>query len=42
MDQPEGFVIPGQEKKVYKLVKSLYDLKQDPHNSTKKLIKLCS
>jgi len=26
MDQPEGFVIPGEEKKVYKLVKSLYDL----------------
>jgi hypothetical protein len=28
MDQPEGFVLPGNEKKVYKLVKSLYGLKQ--------------
>ena len=42
MDQPEGFVILGEEKKVYKLVKSFYDLKQAPHNSTKILIKLCS
>ena len=30
MDQPEGFVIPGQENKVCKLVKSLYGLKQAP------------
>jgi hypothetical protein len=30
MDQPEGFVLPGNEKKVYKLVKSLYSLKQAP------------
>uniref|UniRef100_A0A2N9EEB8 CCHC-type domain-containing protein n=1 Tax=Fagus sylvatica TaxID=28930 RepID=A0A2N9EEB8_FAGSY len=30
MDQPEGFVLPGNEKKVYKLVKSLYGLKQAP------------
>ena len=28
MEQPEGFVAPGQEKKVCKLVKSLYGLKQ--------------
>ncbi|MGG6712843.1 UNVERIFIED_CONTAM: hypothetical protein ITH36_24790, partial [Salmonella enterica subsp. enterica serovar Weltevreden] len=28
MEQPEGFVLPGQEKKVCKLVKSLYGLKQ--------------
>jgi len=28
MEQPEGFCINGQEKKVSKLVKSLYDLKQ--------------
>ena len=30
MVQPEGFVVPGQERKVCKLVKSLYGLKQAP------------
>ncbi|RZB91995.1 Retrovirus-related Pol polyprotein from transposon TNT 1-94, partial [Glycine soja] len=30
MEQPEGFVIHGQEDKVYKLDKSLYGLKQAP------------
>ncbi|KAH9720235.1 hypothetical protein KPL70_006028 [Citrus sinensis] len=30
MKQPEGFVMPGQEHKVCKLVKSLYGLKQAP------------
>nr|GEV47759.1 zinc finger, CCHC-type [Tanacetum cinerariifolium] len=30
MKQPEGFIIPGNEHKVYKLVKSLYGLKQAP------------
>ena len=30
MEQPEGFSTPGQEKKVCKLVKSLYDVKQAP------------
>ena len=30
MNQPEGFVVPGQEHKVCKLLKSLYGLKQAP------------
>jgi hypothetical protein len=30
MTQPAGFVVKGQENKVYKLVKSLYGLKQAP------------
>ena len=30
MEQPKGFIVPGQEKKVCKLVKSLYGLKQAP------------
>lgn len=30
MEQPEGFVIPGKEKLVCKLKKSLYGLKQSP------------
>nr|GEW90621.1 60S ribosomal protein L23a [Tanacetum cinerariifolium] len=30
MNQPEGFIAPGQEGKVYRLVKSLYGLKQAP------------
>ena len=37
MEQPEGFVIPGQENKVCKLVKSLYGLKQDQNNGIKSL-----
>ena len=28
MEQPDGFIASGQEKKVCKLVKSLYGLKQ--------------
>ena len=30
MVHPEGFIVPGQEKKVCQLVKSLYGLKQAP------------
>lgn len=30
VDQPEGFVVEGQEEKVYKLKKALYGLKQAP------------
>ena len=30
MEQPDGFIVPGQEKKVYSLVKSFYRLKQAP------------
>ena len=30
MEQPEDFIAPRQEKKVCKLVKSLYGLKQEP------------
>ena len=30
MEKPEGFVLPGNEKKVCKLTKSLYGLKQAP------------
>ena len=30
MEQPEGFIVPGQENKVCRLIKSLYGLKQAP------------
>ncbi len=33
MDQPDGFVVEGQEGKVCKLLKSLYGLKQAPKQS---------
>ena len=34
MDQPDGFVVLGQEGKVCKLLKSLYGLKQAPFGRT--------
>ena len=30
MEQPDGFVVPGEENKVCILIKSLYGLKQAP------------
>jgi hypothetical protein len=36
MDQPEGFIMPGKEKFVCKLKKSLYGLKQSPRQWYKK------
>ena len=40
MRQPKGFVVPGQEHKICKLVKSLYGLKQAPKQWHKKLDKV--
>ncbi|KAL0433961.1 UNVERIFIED_CONTAM: Retrovirus-related Pol polyprotein from transposon TNT 1-94 [Sesamum latifolium] len=37
MEQPEGFVVPGQEKKVCRLVKSLYGLNKLLNNGMKNL-----
>ena len=42
MEQPEGFAIPGKEKFVCKLKKSLYGLKQSPRQWYKRLTPLCS
>jgi hypothetical protein len=36
MEQPDGFVVKGQESKVCKLLKSLYGLKQAPKQSHEK------
>jgi len=30
VQQPEGFLVEGQENKVYRLQKAWYDLKQEP------------
>ena len=40
MEQPKGVVVPGQEKKVCRPVKSFYGLKQDLCNGMKNLIML--
>ena len=32
VEQPEGFVVQGQEEKVYRLRKALYGLKQAPRS----------
>ena len=40
MQQPEGFIVKGQEHKVRKLIKSLYGLKQAPKQWHEKLDKV--
>lgn len=40
MNQPQGFIIHGQENKVYELVKSLYGLKQTPKQWHEKFDKI--
>ena len=43
MDQPDGFVVKGQESKVCKLLKSLYGLKQAPKQWHEKFdIEVCN
>ena len=39
MEQPDGFVLQGNEHKVCRLVKSLYGLKQAPKQWHESLIK---
>ena len=42
MEQPEGFIVKGQERKVCKLAKSLYGLKQAPKQWHEKFDKVIS
>ena len=46
LEQPEGFIVLGQEQKVCRLIKSLYGLKQAPKqwhaNSTKSCCRMVS
>lgn len=37
MDQPAGFIVPGQEGKVWKFLKYLYGLRQAPNQWHEKL-----
>jgi len=39
MKQPKGFVVPSQEKKVCKLIRSLFGLKHAPQQCIKNLMK---
>jgi len=40
MNQPKGFVVPGKEKKMCRLVKSLYRLKQAPNVFSLRMYKI--
>ena len=41
MEQPEGFIVPGKEKKACRLVKLLYGLKQAPKQWHAKFDQIC-
>ena len=41
IEQPEGFIVPGKEKKVCKLIKSLYGPNKHQNNGMQSLIKPC-
>ena len=41
MKQPKGFVVPGRENKVCKLIRSLYGLNKHLNNGIKSLMKYC-
>ncbi|GJU76433.1 zinc finger, CCHC-type containing protein [Tanacetum coccineum] len=40
MNQPQGFIMPGNENKMYKLIKSLYGLKHAPQQRHQKFDKV--